>query len=538
HPPTPELLDACDRLGMLVINENRLMGTNTYHLSQLERLIRRDRHHPSVILWSIGNEEWAIEGNIRGARITVPMQDFVHRLDPTRPVTAAISGGWGGISSQIEVAGVNYVKQAGVDRQHREYPSQIILGTEETTTQATRGIYFDDRARAHLSPQADGSTGGNAETGWRFYAERPFAAGIVYWTGFDYRGEPTPFGWPAISSQFGILDTCGFPKDGFYYLKAWWTDEPVLHVFPHWNWSGREGQPIDVRVHSNHDEVELLLNGRSLGRQPVPRYDHLKWSVPYEAGVLLARGFRGGREVATARVETTDAPARLALVADRRQLMADGRDVVVITVEAHDGQGRVVPTAGVPVTFALRGPGRIIGVGNGDPSSHEPDVFVGSVRAEKLGSWQAPDAAVREGAIAFEATFARPTLAANETAELLLNALGPRNTVTLNGKILQRDASPAVLRALITLDFATLQPTGNVIRIEARERFAEWSMRESLQQINPAMFRIHRPAATWQRSTFNGLAQVIVQTTKNSGVVTLEVQSPGLAAGTLELESR
>src|SRR5690606_27117357 len=313
HPPTPELLDACDRLGMLVINENRLMGINRHHLDRLERLIRRDRNHPSVILWSIGNEEWAIEGNIRGARITVPMQDFVHRLDPTRPVTAAISGGWGGISSEIEVAGVNYVKQADVDRQHREYPKQAILGTEETTTQATRGVYFDERERAHLSPQDDGSTGGNAETGWRFYASRPFTAGVVYWTGFDYRGEPTPSGWPAISSQFGVLDTCGFPKDGFHYLRAWWTGEPVLHAFPHWNWQGREGQPIEVRVHSNHEEVELLLNGRSLGRQSVERYHHVKWTVPYEPGVLLARGFRNGHEVATTRVETTGAPAALSL---------------------------------------------------------------------------------------------------------------------------------------------------------------------------------------------------------------------------------
>lgn len=538
HPPTPELLDACDRLGMLVINENRLMGINRHHLDQLERLIRRDRNHPSVILWSIGNEEWAIEGNIRGARITVPMQDFVHRLDPTRPVTAAISGGWGGISSEIEVAGVNYVKQADVDRQHREYPKQAILGTEETTTQATRGVYVDDREHAHLSPQDDGSTGGNAETGWRFYASRPFTAGVVYWTGFDYRGEPTPFGWPAISSQFGVLDTCGFPKDGFHYLRAWWTGEPVLHVFPHWNWQGREGQPIEVRVHSNHEEVELLLNGRSLGRQSVERYHHVKWTVPYEPGVLLARGFRNGREVATTRVETTGAPAALSLAPDRNALIANGRDVAVIAVEARDPQGRLVPTANVPARFTLSGPGRIIGVGNGDPSCHEPDVFVESIHAENLGEWQAPNAAETGGEIAFETSFDRPRLAERETAALLLNAIGPRQTVTLNGRVLFDDVTSDELEAAIPFDTLNLRETGNVLRITSPTRFAEWSQREALQQIHPARVRITRPAEAWSRSTFHGLAQVMVQTTGEPGEIILEAQSPGLVNGTVTIGAR
>lgn len=538
NQPTPELLDACDRLGMLVIDENRLMGINPYHLGQLERMIRRDRNHPSIILWSLGNEEWGIEGNIKGARITVPMQDFAHRLDPTRRTTIAISGGWGGISSTVEVAGVNYVRQANIDQQHAEYPEQILLGTEETTTQATRGIYVDERDRAHLAPLEDGSSGGNCEFGWRYYAARPWAAGLFYWTGFDYRGEPTPFGWPATGSQFGILDSCGFPKDSFYYLKSWWTTEPVLHVFPHWNWPGREGQPIEVRVHSNCDEVELWLNDVSLGRQKMECNGHLVWTVNYAPGTLLARGYRAGsgQEIATAKVESTGEPAALALSTDRAEIGADRRDVAVLSVEARDAQGRLVPAGNVPVTFTLRGPGRIIGVGNGDPSSHEPDQFTGRARSVPLGEWNAPDGSIKTGQNVFEAQFDRPTLATGETVTLLLNALGTNQTATLNGQPLHTNASPSDARSELPLDPATLRETGNVLRIEAT-RYENWNTRDSLKQLWPAMLRIVTPAPAWQRSTFNGLAQVIVQSTGEPGPITLEATSPELAPAHIELRA-
>jgi len=192
------------------------------------------------------------------------------------------------------------------------------------------------------------------------------------WTGFDYRGEPTPFGWPAIGSQFGILDTCGFPKDAAFYFRAWWRDEPLLHVFPHWNWSGREGQEISVWAHSNCDEVELFLNGQSLGRKAMKKYSHLEWSVPYTPGTLLARGYRDGRPIIITQVETTGAPMKLTLAPDRTAIKADGADVAVFTVSTVDAQGRHVPTANQLVKFEVTG-GRIIGVGNGDPSSHEAD---------------------------------------------------------------------------------------------------------------------------------------------------------------------
>lgn len=199
---------------------------------------------------------------------------------------------------------------------------------------------------------------------------------MFVWTGFDYRGEPTPFGWPAIASQFGILDLCGFPKDAAFYFQAWWRDEPLLHIFPHWNWPGKEGEEISVWAHSNCDEVELFLNGQSLGRKTMNQYSHLEWPVKYAPGTLLARGYKGGREILTTKIETTGAPSSVQLTPHRATIQADGADVSVITVQVNDAQGRQVPTAGNEITFVVSGPGKIIGAGNGDPASHEPDQFL------------------------------------------------------------------------------------------------------------------------------------------------------------------
>lgn len=384
NPPTPELLEACDRLGMFVIDEVRLMGTSSDQIDDLKHLIMRDRNHPSVILWSLGNEEWGIEGNAKGARITETMQAVANHIDPTRECTVAISGGWGGSSTTIDVVGYNYIKQCPIDKQHSDFPTQSGVGTEETTTQGTRGVYVDNRDKLHLAPVQDGSSGGNCESGLKFYAARPFLAGIFYWTGFDYRGEPTPFAWPAISSQFGILDTCGFPKDSFYYLKSWWTVDQILHLFPHWNWPGKEGQEIDVWCYSNCQEVELFLNGDSLGRKTMKKNSHLEWKVAYQPGTLLARGYNNGKEILIDKVETTGVPTAIQLIPHRNIIKADGQDVSVITVQVTDAKGRRVPIAKNEIRLKISGPGKIIGVGNGDPSSHEPDKYVGTVS----GKWK------------------------------------------------------------------------------------------------------------------------------------------------------
>jgi beta-galactosidase len=379
NAPTPELLDACDRLGMLVMDENRESGINPQELGELEQLIKRDRNHPCVVIWSLGNEEWQVESNVKGARIMQTMQTFAQRLDPTRRDTVAISGGWGqGSSTSIDVMGFNYSTHGDTDAYHRQFPGKPSVATEDASTFSTRGIYVEDRDHQHLTAYDVNKPdwGLLAEDSWKHYAARPYVAGLFQWTGFDYRGEETPFYWPAISSQFGILDTCGFPKDNFYYYQAWWSDQPVLHLFPHWNWPGKEGQAIDVWVYSNCGEVELFLNGVSQGRKTMPKNSHLEWKVKYAPGTLLARGYDDGREIMTNQVETTGAPAAIQLTPDRATVAADGEDVSVITVSAVDAQGRPVPDAANQIHFALSGPGRIIGVGNGDPSSHEPDVYI------------------------------------------------------------------------------------------------------------------------------------------------------------------
>ena len=372
NPMTPALLDICDREGILVIDENRLAGINTEHQRLLEKMIRRDRNHPSVILWSDGNEEWGMENTIQGTRIAAAMREYTRLLDPTRPSTIANAGGSEMIKG-LDVVGFNYILQNDVDNRKKAHPSWRIVGTEETTGCGTRGVYFDTPEQPghmksmNLSPDTDG-TENRIERGWRFYAERPWGAGLFYWTGFDYRGEPNPLKYPATDSEFGILDYCGFPKDEAYYLKSWWTDEPTLHIFPHWNLQGHEGEEIEVWAYSNCDEVELTVNGKKLGRQKMPRYGHLKWKAVYQPGKVVAVGYKNGKRILTETVETTLPASKLMLKTDRQSIKADGRDVSVITVEVQDNKGRVVPDACPMLTFRLEGDGRIIGVGNGDPA--------------------------------------------------------------------------------------------------------------------------------------------------------------------------
>ena len=292
-----------------------------------------------------------------------------------------------------------------IDGYHRDHPRQPTMGTETASTVSTRGIYANDAARGYLSAYDLNFPrwAATAERWWSYYDARPFLAGGFAWTGFDYRGEPTPYQWPCISSHFGILDTCGFAKDNFYYYKSWWGAEPVLHLFPHWNWPGKEGQDIDVWVHSNLERVELFLNGTSLGAQDVKRDTHLAWKVPYAPGTLEARGSRGGQVVLTAKRETTGAPARLLLVPDRTAIAADREDAVVVEVRVVDAAGRLVPVADDEVSFQVSGPGRIIGVGNGDPSSHEADK--GTVRRAFNGLCMAIVQATRDpGALHVTAT--------------------------------------------------------------------------------------------------------------------------------------
>jgi beta-galactosidase len=375
NPPTPEFMDACDRMGMLVMDETRMMSSNPEGISELERLIKRDRNHPSVVIWSLGNEE-PQQGSVSGARVVASMKRLQRKLDPSRVSTAAMNGGWGGvgISNVLDVMGCNYSDRL-IDKYHSDYPKQPMIGTETASTVATRGIYANDKVRGYESAYDTEKPGwGNtAEEWWTFYDEREWLAGGFAWTGFDYRGETTPYSWPCISSHFGILDTCGFAKDTAWYYKAWWGAEPVLHLLPHWNWEGKEGEEIAVWAYCNQESVELFLNGASLGSQPVKRNGHLEWKVKYAPGVLEARASKGGKVVLTDKRETAGPAARIVAEADRPKLAADGQDLAVINVSIVDVQGRAAPNAGNKVSFAVSGPGTVIGVGNGDPSCHEPD---------------------------------------------------------------------------------------------------------------------------------------------------------------------
>jgi len=373
--PTPEWVEACDRMGMMMMCETRLMSANPEGMAQLEAMVKRYRNSPSIILWSMGNEEWTMMFQPQGPRVVSDMMARTHELDPTRLCTAAVNTAFGEHFPEVlDVMGFNYNLKEH-DAYHAKHPKQPSVGSETASTVSTRGIYSTDKLRNWVSAyDANHPEWAElAEEWWKFYAAREWLSGGFAWTGFDYRGEPTPYGWPSINSQFGIVDMCGFPKDNFYYYKAWWGAEPVLHLFPHWNWEGREGEPISVWVHSNLDSVELFLNGKSQGSRKVEPLTHLEWSVKYEPGVIEARGTKNGKVVLTEKRETTGEPASIKLTADRTEIHADGEDVAVLRIEVLDKEGRAIPTAANLISFKVTGEGALIGVGNGDPNCQESD---------------------------------------------------------------------------------------------------------------------------------------------------------------------
>jgi len=386
NPMTSEALAACDSLGMLVFEENRLLGINDFQMNVAANMVRHDRNHPCVILWGIGNEEWGLEWDERSVDIAKTMTERLHLLDPTRPVAAASSSG-PKIIKGTDVAGYNYILQHPVEQHRANYPERVACGSEETTGCGTRGVYFNEKdgifdgthpnekegellATANPSGRVPSrnlyadkdSTLNRIERGWKFYDERPWLLGLFYWTGFDYRGEPVPLNYPATGSQFGVFDYCGFPKDEAYYLLAWWKpEEPMLHLFPHWNLQGHEGETVNVWAYSNCDEVELSVNGKSAGRCAMPKNGHLSWPVVYQPGRIEAVGYRNGKEVARERIETTGEAAKV----DIREYRY--ADVMVADLSVLDHKGRLVPTACIPLTVTVSD-ATFLGWGNGDPA--------------------------------------------------------------------------------------------------------------------------------------------------------------------------
>ena len=377
NPPGTEFLDACDRLGMLVMDENRNFNCSPEYMEQLRWMVRHDRNHPSVILWSVFNEE-TMQGTEQGYEMVRRMTSAVKELDTNRPVTAAQSGGQMNpvnVSSAVDVVGFNY-QQGNYDAFHKAHPDKPITSSEDTSAVMTRDEYETAKSNNIIAAYDDehpgwGSTHHDA---WKAIDTRPFVAGGFVWTGFDYRGEPTPFAWPSAGSFFGCMDLCGFPKTAFFIHQAMWIkDRPILAIAPHWNWKGKEGKPVRVMVITNAKQAELFLNGKSLGVKDVDPYAMANWEVPYEQGTLEAVARTDGKEIGRTRVETTGEAVALKLIPDRTSLAGEGLDTMPVTVEAVDAQGRVVPGASPTVTFRTEGPIRLLGLGNGDPNCHEPE---------------------------------------------------------------------------------------------------------------------------------------------------------------------
>lgn len=571
NAPTPELLEACDRLGMLVLDENRLFGSDAENLARLKGQILRDRNHPSVFTWSLGNEEWNAQDTATGAAVTRAMQNFVDSLDPTRQCTLAVNAGsYGdfGIFSALDVKGFNYHYES-MDAYHVAFPKANILGTEQASSIGTRGIYTNDATLGYVSAYDDHNPrwGCSAEEWWSFFGSRAWASGGFDWTGFDYRGEPTPYKWPCINSHFGILDTCGFPKDNFWYYQSWWTTNIVLHLLPHWNWPGREGQEISVRALSNCQEVELFLNGQSLGRQTMKNYSELKWNVKYTPGVLSAKGYNHGKLVAETKVETTGEPAAVELAADRTTIQADRQDVSVITVAIRDAQNQVVPLARNLIHFELSGPGKIIGVGNGDPTCHEPDTFVPKPSVEvvpendgwhfkilpdvknqqlaelqpgyddstwdKVNTQANADSLDQPGqAIYRDNIFVTADELASESVQLKIGRVDDHGWVYVNGKLAGESHDWASSPSFDIKPF--LHVGDNTIAIAVVNSDGAGGLG------NAVALRLLKKteALEWRRSVFNGFAQVIVQSGRDAGELKLMATADGLTPASVVIQSK
>ncbi len=391
---TSAYYDACDELGMLVMDENRRLsdaytaktppGAPYDNMWHIDEMILRDRNHPSIIMWSLCNEEYRVEDTLYGKRVFAAAMKSVHKYDRTRPITSAMTAhvkhspikGWNdpknfqqlrGFEAVEDLQGCNYAP-GFYDKFHKIYPHARMFGSEIRNTFSDRGVYTTDIAAGHISSYSD-----RMEHAWPAVKERPFMAGGFIWTGFDYRGEPVPCRWPSIGSHFGALDMCGFPKDVAMYYKAWWGSQPLVHIFPHWNWPGHEGKPLVVWCFSNCEHVELWVNGASQGKQAMPPMKHLQWTVPYQPGHIEARGYVGGVLTARHKIETTGKPAALRLMPDRQVLSADGQDTVPVAAAVVDAVGRTVPTANHKIHFQVTGAGVNAGVGNGDPACLEPN---------------------------------------------------------------------------------------------------------------------------------------------------------------------
>ncbi len=371
--PAKEILDACDELGLIVMDENRRFETRAEVLEDLRVMVKRDRNHPSVLFWSLFNEE-PLQNTGEGARIYRRMRAQVEKYDRTRLITGAINGTMDGAGLEMDVTGLNY-NLPYLDAIHALYPEQPIIGTENDSALATRGC-FQNNPDAHTIADTDEEAvpwGLSVRKTWAFARERDWYCGIFIWTGFDYRGEPTPYTWPSVTAQFGVMDLCGFEKEAFWFVRACFSAEPTVHLLPHWNW--HEGEMVRVCAPTNCDAVELFLNGRSLGKQTGDACRTPTWEVPFERGVLQARAYRDEVCVATDERRSAGEPFAIRVETDRTVYRNDGADTAILNFSVVDWDGVMIPTATDLLRFDVSEGGTIRGVENGDPNSHESEVL-------------------------------------------------------------------------------------------------------------------------------------------------------------------
>jgi beta-galactosidase len=540
------------------------MGITQTHLGDVKKMIERDRNHPSIISWSIGNEEWGIENDIVGARIASTMQTYVKTIDASRPSTYAFSGGIGsnGITTVMELLGINYIVNKSTDKQHELFPNQSIWGTEEGSTNSTRGEYYRDNEK-HIMPaydKAPSSSFISIEEGWKHYNSRSYLAGMFIWTGFDYRGEPTPFGYPSVGSYFGMVDQCGFYKDDAWYLKTWWQDEPVLHLLPHWNWKGKENQNIEVWAYSNCDEVELFLNKKSLGKQKMEKDSHLQWDVKYTPGTLEAVAFKNGKKILTEIIKTTGNASQLQLKSEKIN------DLEMITVSTKDKNGLFVPIANNEVIFSISGPAKIIGVGNGNPTSLEADKYIETIEVLNLdvlkekevtnlnsleetkdniniSSWDNSFKEERNAefgkkvkAITYRTDFELGTDFDSKAITLFYKSIGKLQSIFINGNEIAVNISEDKKGNSFVLDKKMLRSGKNNIAVIAEPLLKVNSWDVINQELGS--IQIITPAEKYKRQLFNGLAQVIVQTTGEKGEIKLTANSKGMQSAEIILNTK
>jgi len=426
NPPSPELVELCDRMGVVLMVEafdvweipkvpngyNKFF--RAWHDRDLRDMIRRDRNSPSVVMWSVGNEILE-QARDDGAVLTEELVRIAHEEDPTRPVTVGFNNYpkpyQNGMADAVDLVGMNY-KPLYYSVQKGKHPNWIIYGSETSSITSSRGVYHLPIEKYKTHPSLQVTSYDIIGPPWAYppdvefdaQEKNPTVLGEFIWTGFDYLGEPTPYGgkdnstngywnadWPARSSYFGAVDLAGFPKDRFYLYQSHWTTQPMVHVLPHWNWAGHEGELIPVFAYSNCDEVELVVNGQSLGRKrsgidktpilvsflnyPGPTFDtkyRLHWDVPYVSGSIKVIGYKNGKPAAEQEIRTAGAPAGLTLTPDRPVIKGDGYDLSFITVRVVDANGVFCPLADNKIDFTVSGPGEIAAVDNGNAATTDP----------------------------------------------------------------------------------------------------------------------------------------------------------------------